>query len=209
MQTGAHTWPRHLPILCLEDDPHFSRMLRRAYRSHAIDVVDSAEVSRARIRDRAYGAWLLDIRVPDGSGLDVLEWARGRGDQTPALVMTGLTDATLADRAEDLGAEFFCKPCSKAQLDDFIERAGALEPEPMLLMRSVHEFAATLALHPRETAVLFALARGVARAGLPAELGLSSNTVKTHVRALLRRTQHESVGDLVRTLLRRAHYGRD
>ncbi len=189
-----------LPVLLLEDDPFVASAVRRAIPGREVDCVRRAAECRERMLQRSYGAWLLDIHVPDGSGLDVLEWGRARGDGTRALIMTGTMARELANRAQALGAEYLLKPFGKANLDAFLERCDATaQSAPQL---QVEAFAALYQLTARESAIVSAMARGVSRTGLAAELGISPNTLKTAVRRLLQRTGHESLDDPLRSLLR-------
>ncbi len=190
-----------LPVLCLEDDPIVASAVRRAMPGREVDCVRRAAECRERMLQRSYGGWLLDIHVPDGSGLDVLEWGRSRGDGTRALIITGALQHELANRAQALGAEYLLKPFGKANLDAFLERCDApLRTVPEELR--VDTFVELYALTEREAEIVRAIARGVSRAGLSVELGISENTLKTAVRRLLWRTGHESLDDLLRSLLR-------
>ena len=165
-------------------------------------MVDRVSSSRECIESRKYGAWLLDVLVPDGSGLDVLAWARARGDHTPALVMTGLADRVLANHAQALDAEFLYKPYSQENLEAFLRRAEQALASRTGMEQAVDRFLETYALPRRERDIVTAVAAGVARTDLATRLGVKENTVKSTVRKLLTRTQHKSLDDLLRTLLR-------
>jgi DNA-binding NarL/FixJ family response regulator len=194
-----------LPILCLEDDRYFSHMLLRGLGEREVELVDRAAISREKIHERAYGAWLLEVNVPDGSGLDVLAWARARGDRTPALVMTGRSDHAAANRAQELGAEFLYKPYPKSCLDAFLLRCDAAHARHASIAGAVARLTLRYALPRREQDIVSALARGVARTELAEALDVSENTVKSTVRKLLGRTEHANLDELLRSLLRFEH----
>lgn len=190
-----------LPVLCLEDDPLVASAVRRAMPAREVDWVRRATECRERMRQRAYGAWVLDSHVPDGSGVDVLAWGRARGDATRALIVTGAAQRDLTNRAQELGAEYLLKPVERSNLHAFLGRCEAqvrAAPEEL----GVDAFVALYALTERESEIVRAIARGVSRSGLSVELGISENTLKTAVRRLLQRTGHESLDDLLRSLLR-------
>lgn len=208
----ARAQPSALPILCLEDDAHFGVALKRALAGRDVDLVCRADQSRERMQGTTYAAWLLDVNVPDGSGLEVLAWARARGDDTPALVMTGGDDRSVPNRAQALGAEFLYKPCTKSNIEAFLERSEQressrrelAEAERASLARAVTRLAEEFQLPARERDIVEALSRGVARADLAASLDLKENTLKSMVRRLLVRTAHENLDELLRSLLRSA-----
>lgn len=192
-----------VPILCLEDDPHLGYALTRTLAPRRVELVDRVAKAKASILAHYHQAWLLDVSVPDGSGLDVLEWARSRGDATPTLVMTALDDRAVVNRAQELGAEFVFKPYSPASLDAFLLRVEAANASNLRLARATEQLVVELDLPRRERDIVRALVRGVARADLARELGVSENTVKTTIRKLLARTGDPDVEALLRALLRR------
>jgi DNA-binding NarL/FixJ family response regulator len=202
MHDDASTERSRLRLLLLEDDPFMRGALERALADHDVDVVERVATSKEHIAKNAYAAWLLDITVPDGSGLDVLAWARAEGHRTPALVMTGHADHAEINRAQRLGAEFLYKPYSRANLEAFLERVSAERAPSRIVVNAAIAFARQHDLTPRETDVLTALARGVARADLPAALGVTENTLKTIVRRLLDRCQRDSLDAVLRDLLK-------
>jgi DNA-binding NarL/FixJ family response regulator len=190
-----------LAILCLEDDALMSHALRRTLADHDVDIVERADAARARIREQRYAAWVLDIRVPDGSGLEVLAWARARGDMTPAVITTGMLERANANDAQALGAEFLFKPFTKANLDAFLHRAGVRSGKT-LEASTLARFVAAHALPPSERQIVEALARGTPRSELASELGLAENSIKTLVRRLLARTELATLDEVLRALLR-------
>jgi DNA-binding NarL/FixJ family response regulator len=188
-------------ILCVEDDRLMAVAIQRALRDYDVVVADRAAIARELISSRTFAAWLIDVAVPDGSGVDLLAWARERGWNTPALVMTGHADREAVNAAQSLGAEFLYKPYNKANLMAFLGRALRDPGGPALSARA-KRFAEEHGLTSREADVLVAMARGVSRVKIAAELGVKENTVKTMIRRLLRRTEYGSVGDILRALLR-------
>ena len=186
-------------LLCLEDDRQLHAALRRALVDSDLTLVDTTAEARILIRSQRFDAWMLDVIVPDGSGLALLAWARARGDLTPALVVTGVLDPGPANSAQALGAEFLYKPYGLANLQAFLARA--LAPAAMdTRVTAVDDLIAVHELSDRESALVRCIARGIARADLPQVLGVSDNTVKTHIRRVLRKTGHGRVADLYRDL---------
>lgn len=191
-------------LLCLEDNLAYQRALGAALSDCELDFVSTVAEAKDHIAASEYTAWLLDVSVPDGSGLDVLAWARLRGDQTPALVMTGLQERTLANSAQILGAEFLYKPYRKAHIDSFLARATRPPSETPLPAMNAVAFVKEHGLTPREGEIVHAIARGVPRSAIADELKVAESTVKTLIHRLLERSGYENLDEVLRDLLKRA-----
>lgn len=89
-------------ILVVEDDPILSDGLRAGLGlgGATIDCVATCADAEAALATSAFSAIVLDLMLPDGSGLDVLHGLRRRKDRTPVILLTAL-DA-VADRIAGL-----------------------------------------------------------------------------------------------------------
>jgi two-component system, NarL family, response regulator DevR len=101
-------------ILLVEDDARFRegfvRALEQALAAEPLDVVfveaDSLAEARARLREGGLDAALIDVRLPDGDGLDLVrEIHDGGAGRIPTLVLTAYLDHTVAAQAMDAGAK--------------------------------------------------------------------------------------------------------
>ena len=101
-------------ILLVEDNAQFradfARALERALAAEPLDVVfveaGSLAEARARLREGGLDAALIDVRLPDGDGLDLVrELNNGTARRRiPTLVLTAYLDHRVAARAMDAGA---------------------------------------------------------------------------------------------------------
>jgi two-component system response regulator DevR len=102
-------------ILLVEDNARFredfARALQRALAAETLDVVfveaGSLAEARARLREGGLDAALIDVRLPDGDGLDLVGEIDdgGVGSRIPTLVLTAYLDHSVAARAMDAGAQ--------------------------------------------------------------------------------------------------------
>jgi two-component system, NarL family, response regulator DevR len=101
-------------ILLVEDNDqfreNFARALERALAAGPLDVtfVEAGSLAEARVRLREGGldAALIDVRLPDGDGLDLVrELNDGAAGRIPTLVLTAYLDHNVAARAMDAGAQ--------------------------------------------------------------------------------------------------------
>ena len=100
-------------ILVIEDESVLGRNLARALESegHSVRVYGSGEEGIAGARSALPDLVLLDLRLPDGSGLDFLEKIRGVGDQISVIMMTAYGSVTDAVEAMRRGAvDYVQKP---------------------------------------------------------------------------------------------------
>jgi two-component system, OmpR family, response regulator len=113
-------------ILLVEDDDMLARAVCSGLRQRRweVDIAPDAAAARLALLDHDYAAVLLDLRLPDASGLTVLSALRARHDVTPVLILTARD--RLSDRIGGLDAgadDYLVKPF---ELDELYARLRAL-----------------------------------------------------------------------------------
>jgi two-component system, OmpR family, response regulator len=106
-------------ILLIEDDPMIGKSLREALQDAgmSVDWARSGEDGETALSVGAYAVVLLDIELPDKSGIEVLRAARKTGNKTPLMLITARDE--LDDRVTglDLGADdYITKPFEMREL---------------------------------------------------------------------------------------------
>ena len=86
-----------------------------------------AEAKKALEDGRTYTGIVLDLVLPDGSGLALLEELRAKHVGTPVLVITGEFNREVVNKAQALRAEYVCKPASADNLGPFIQTSLSRE----------------------------------------------------------------------------------
>ena len=137
------------------------------------------------------GCVLLDLRMPEMDGFDVMGALRQRDIDWPVVVMTGHGEVPVAVRAMKLGAvDFIEKPFSESALLSCFQNAFAL-----LDQREAHgqkrkgALARINLLTTRECDVLKGLLAGETNRQLAARLGISLRTVEMHRGNMMERLQ--------------------
>lgn len=204
-------------ILVVEDDA----MLRDGLRvglgmaGARVDDVESCAEARAALAAGRFDAVILDLMLPDGSGLDVLAGMRRAGDTTPVLLLTALDDVPDRIRGLDGGADdYLGKPFDLGELAARVRalaRRGAGRAAPLLRAGAITLDPAgqrvTLQGRPvdlsrRELAVLAALMErpGIlkSRAELEDRLygwqeEIESNAVEVHIHNLRSKLGRDSI----------------
>ena len=113
-------------VLLVEDDPMIGESLREALRRQgmAADWVRDGRAADEVLASERFDAVLLDLGLPQRSGVQVLQSLRARGDATPVIVLTA-RDA-LADKVGSLDAgadDYLVKPF---ELDELLARLRAV-----------------------------------------------------------------------------------
>lgn len=137
---------------------------------------------------------LVDIRLPDGSGIDLTRMLLATRPQLRIVLYTGETDAELLDEGLDAGAHGYAlKAGSTRELVEAIAHVagGGTYVDPRLdrLLRSGRATARVVQLSPREREVMHLIAEGSTAEGVGDALGVSVETVRSHVRNAVRKLQ--------------------
>jgi len=106
-------------LLVVDDEPSILTTLQKALslEGFGVDVAGGVKVAEERLGRRTYDMVLLDVSLPDGDGVSLLERLRAGGNDTPVVMMSGHATIDAAVRATRLGAiDFLEKPLSTDRL---------------------------------------------------------------------------------------------
>jgi DNA-binding NtrC family response regulator len=132
-------------ILIVEDKENLRQMLTAAVErmGFAVDTAADGRQAQLKIKQRRYALILTDLRLPKGSGLEVLSYSRELDDSIPVIVMTAYGTIEEAVSAMKNGAfDFIQKPLDLDHLRLLIERALEQERivrENILLRETVQQ----------------------------------------------------------------------
>ena len=168
----------------------------------------------ARLAQPAPGAWpALDdlarfagVVAEYGPGFEVwIEELRRRAPGLPVLVLTPLLDGPLFGRLHAQNIEVAVLPLHAPQLVSFVQRALANDFLPHERVgRMIAHLAAQRDLTAREVQLVSYCLGDESRARVRRRLGISENTLKTQIKALLRKCGERNVDALAKNLLRAA-----
>ena len=146
------------------------------------------------------GCVLLDIRMPDMDGFEVMTELFKRGIHWPVVVMTGHGEVPVAVRAMKLGAvDFIEKPFEKAVLMSALnEGFSRIEQADRSRVRRDEAETRLHALTPRERDVLLGLVRGHPNKTIAYDLDISPRTVEIHRANLMTKLGVASLSEALR-----------
>jgi DNA-binding NtrC family response regulator len=114
-------------ILIVDDDPAVTNYLMVFLMQTGLfetSVVNDSRTVSDLIAGETFDVVVLDMDMPDVSGMDILQDIRMRGIDTPVVVLTGVSDVDLAVRAMKLGAfDYLIKPADEDRLLEVLNNA--------------------------------------------------------------------------------------
>jgi len=214
MTPAASHGPDTAGRVCLVDDDEGFRQTASwwleslGYEVRAYQGAQACLEALGAAPDAADGACLLlDVRMPDMTGLQLLDALRERGVDRPVIFMTGHGDVPLAVQAMRKGAVTFLeKPFQEDALEEALiaamePRSFAPTPAPKTpeLTPGMAEYGRRLGcLTPREREVMELVVGGDVNKVVAYKLGISPKTVELHRSRIMIKMQASSLTQLVR-----------
>ncbi|MBX9952796.1 MAG: hybrid sensor histidine kinase/response regulator [Candidatus Obscuribacterales bacterium] len=138
---------KHLEILLIEDDPTFASALQALLRRKSIFTFNclhatTLEDTEAIINQKQFDVILLDLTLPDSTGIETLNAVRRRGHACPVIILTGQDEEDLGIQAMKSGAQDYL---IKGEIDGrLLSRAITHAIERARLIYEREDFLATL-----------------------------------------------------------------
>ena len=199
-----------IKVLLVEDHlilaESFAALLKSDPQIEVVGMAASVKAAVELARQHEPDIVLMDVRLPDGSGLDAAVTIRSTAEQTAFVFLTAYdSEETLAEAIEAGAAAFLPKSEASETVVDAIRRVANGET---LIEPGQIQFALTWrrarrrmdrerqeilsSLTRRETEVLNLIGAGVDTAAIASRLHLSPLTVRTHIRAVLAKLEVHS-----------------
>lgn len=186
------------------DDQQLARQLFNLYiadsgRYEVVNMVETAAFAEAAVLAVPVDLILMDILMNDESnGLDAAESIKKLHPDVKIIAITSMTEASWLKRAREIGIEsFWYKDSSEETILDVMDRTMAGEsvyPDKPPKVRI--GLSANTELTERELDVLRYMTKGLSNSVIAKKLGVSENTVKTHIQHMLSKTGFENRTEL-------------
>ena len=163
-------------------------------------LFESAQAFLARLPTLVPSCLILDVNLPDLSGLDIQQRISAEKSSTPIIFITGYGDIPMSVQAMKGGAiEFLTKPFRDQDLLDGIQLGLARD----LVRRESEKALADLrerfgSLSPREREIMIRVAQGRLSKQIADDIGIAEATVKVHRSRAMRKMDARSLPELGR-----------
>jgi two-component system response regulator FixJ len=192
-------------VFIVDDDEAVRSSLRLLIKSVGLDptVLGSAREFLERYDPAQPGCLVLDVRMPEMSGLELQEQLNRRGSIIPVIFITGHGDVSMAVDAMQAGAfDFLQKPFRDQDLIDRLQRALEKDRANRTVLKQRSVIRERLeSLTPREREVLEMVISGKPNKIMAADLAVSQRTVEIHRARVMEKMGAASLAHLVRMMM--------
>ncbi|MGB2931523.1 MAG: response regulator FixJ [Methyloceanibacter sp.] len=165
-----------------------------------VRVYDSATSFLDGLASLQPGCLITDVRMPDMTGIELLQRLKAKSVDLPVIVITGHGDIPLAVEAMKSGAiDFIEKPFAEEAIlravrvaEGYVKRQGRRSEEETAVAARLQS------LSERERQVLDGLVAGNANKTIAYELGISPRTVEVYRANVMTKMQAKSLSELIR-----------
>jgi len=115
-----------IQVLLVDDEESFRKLVARElfHAGYQVMTAENVEQARRLLSSHFFHIVLLDVRMPDGNGLDLLSELKEASPTTEVIMLTAYGTIEEAIRAMKLGAlDFLAKPCKLGELEAVLEKA--------------------------------------------------------------------------------------
>ena len=149
-----------------------------------------------------YDFILMDIRMPEMSGIELFDRLRALQCRLPVIFLTGHGDVPMAVQALKDGAfDFIEKPFTPERLEGIVAAALASKPALRMLLDMKDAESTMSRLTPRQAEIVDLIAEGLTSKEIALRLGMSFRTVDTHRARIMEKLKVNSLAELLQLRL--------
>ena len=189
-------------VFIVDDDSSVRRSLERLV--HSVGLVAKSFASATQFLESGCGeepgCLVLDVRMPEISGLELQEKMAKAGILLPIIFISGHGTVPMSVRAMKAGAlDFLQKPFDEQDLLDAVYRAIDRCRQEQAQRKELKELEARIhTLTPKEQEVFAWVITGMPNKNIADKLATAEKTIKVHRASIMKKMGAQSVADLVR-----------
>lgn len=189
-------------VFIVDDDPAILEMLMAACREIGLRAMSftSGKAFLASVSANDPGCLVLDYRMPDMTGLDILDALEKAGIPLPVIFISGQAEVSTAIHAFKAGSlDFLEKPFQISQFSAAVKKAIETDRDTRAKQSNLKTVQTLeISLTPREREVMNLVVDGSANKQVASSLGVSPKTVEVHRANVMRKMQAKSLAELVK-----------
>lgn len=190
-----------ITVFIVDDDQAMAESVRWLIESvgFKVKVFRSARDFLSNYHSSQAGCLVLDVRMPEMTGLELQEQLNERNIDIPIIFVTGHGDVPMATRAMKAGAiDFLMKPFNDQMLLESINKAIELDQQRRQAKGQWQEVAQRIQrLTPRERQIMGLVVQGKLNKVIAQELTISPKTVELHRAKVMEKMGVDSLAELV------------
>ena len=190
-------------VYVVDDDPSMRQSLYLLLSSAGYDVkifVSARQFLESKPNTESLACLVLDVMMPDISGLELQKELISLNDAIPIIFITGHGNIPMSVQAMKLGAvDFLSKPFDDSLLLDAVHEALVKDEQTRTVLDEYRHIRGRIdTLSPRELEVLTYLVAGLLNKQIAHELKIAERTVKAHRKQIFDKMGVKSIAELVR-----------
>jgi two-component system CheB/CheR fusion protein len=204
--TPRSAQPSGSPIIYLvDDDPNVRDALRCVLEDdgRVVEDFETCQEFLQAYRPSQEACILIDAYLPGMKGVELLQRLKEMGNHSPAIMITGKADVSMAVQAMKAGAlDFIEKPVGRTELLYCVDEALKQARDSTAFSAKRAAAADQLSeLTPRQRQIMELVLAGHSSKNIAADLGISQRTVENHRASIMKKTGSKSLPELARLAL--------
>ena len=183
-----------MKVLIVDDHAVVRHGLKTAIQAHGYEVAavaGSINEAQAFMAQTNPDAIIIDINLPDGSGFELVTWARKLSPIIAIIVLTLNDGADYVRAAKNAGANAFI--VKSAPLSDLVAALDfALSSPTSFSSKPIFKIGIDSGLTAREINILQSINLGLSNTAISTQLFISVSTVKTHISSIFRKLEADN-----------------
>lgn len=188
-------------VFIIDDEAEVRDALQCLFESIQLNVetYENAVAFLEKYHCTQHGCLIMDVRLPDMSGLELLEQLNAQKNHIPVIIMTGHGDIQMAVRAMKAGAkDFLLKPFNDQCLLETVQKCMAQSVDSNAIELIIERINS---LSQRELQIIDLILDGKLNKEIAYELAISISTVEAHRASIMHKMEAKNLAHLIKLYL--------
>lgn len=192
-------------VFIIDDNAVVCSALRSLFESvnYTVETYLTAQAFLEHYNNKKTGCIIIDVRLPDMSGLELLQQLNLQKNRLPVILITGYGDIPMVIRAMKLGArDFLLKPLNEQYLLECVQQ-NVIQSGDYHMRDHINDLVKRLS--ERERQVIHLICDGKLNKEIAYELSISMSTVEVHRANIMKKMQAKTLAQLIKLYIQSQH----